>query len=88
VYDLVAEAGSTKTNGVRARHDEGTGVLPGLPAVVGKPVQIGFGGVRLTSDPVFVLLAAIEQRLGIADRLAACIEDRRDPAEFCTSLPR
>jgi hypothetical protein len=24
-------------------------------------------------------LAAIEQRLGIADRPAACIEDRRDP---------
>jgi hypothetical protein len=59
--------------------DDGTRILPGLPAVAGKPVHIGFDGGRLTSDAGILLLAAIEQRLGIADRLAACIEDRRDP---------
>src|SRR5207253_5935810 len=33
----------------------------------------------LTSDAGILLLAAIEQRLGIADQLANCIEDRRAP---------
>ena len=49
---------------------EDTGVLPGLPAVGGKPVHIGFDGGRLTSDGGILLLAAIEGRLKIAERLA------------------
>ena len=59
--------------------DEGTGILPGLPAVAGKPVYIAFDGGRMTSDAGILLLAAIEQRLGIAERLADCIEDPRAP---------
>ena len=59
--------------------DESTGMLPGLPAVAGKLVDVAFDGGRLTSDAGILLLAAIEQRLGIAERLAACIEDPRDP---------
>jgi hypothetical protein len=58
---------------------EGTGILPGFPAVAGKPVHVAFDGGRLTSDAGILLLAAIEQRLGIAERLANCIEDPRDP---------
>src|ERR687889_1803524 len=58
---------------------ESTGILPGLPSVMGKPVHIAFDGGRLTSDAGILLLAAIEQRLGIAQRLADCIEDRRAP---------
>src|SRR5277367_4875410 len=65
---------------------EGTGVLPGLPAVAGKPVHIGFDGGRLTSDGGILLLAAIEQRLKIAARLAACIEDPRDPERVVHGL--
>src|SRR5580693_1259512 len=59
--------------------DDGTGILPGLPAVAGKPVHVAFDGGRLTSDAGILLLAAVEQRLKIAERLAACLEDRRDP---------
>src|SRR5580700_8017882 len=59
--------------------DEASGILPGLPAVAGKPVHVGFDGGRLTSDTGILLLAAVEQRLKIAERLAACIEDPRDP---------
>ena len=55
--------------------DETTGILPGLPAIAGKPVHVGFDGGQLTSDAGILLLAAIEQRLKIAERLAACIED-------------
>src|ERR1700735_5280592 len=59
--------------------DEATGILPGLPAVAGKPVHVGFDGGRLTSDAGVVLRSAIERRRGIADRLASCLADRRDP---------
>ncbi len=59
--------------------DKSTGILPGLAGVAGKPVQVGFDGGRLTSDAGILLLAAIERRLGIADRLAACIEGPRAP---------
>src|SRR4249920_2254202 len=59
--------------------DEGTGILPGLPAVAGKPVHLGFDGGRLTSDAGILLLSAIEQQLKIAERLAAYLEDPRDP---------
>src|SRR3954467_15919864 len=58
---------------------ESTGILPGLPSVMSKPVHIAFDGGRLTSDAGILLLSAIEQRLGIAERLAACLEDPRDP---------
>ena len=58
---------------------ESTGILPGLPAVAGKPVHVAFDGGRLTSDAGILLLAAVEQRLRIAERLAACLEDPRDP---------
>jgi hypothetical protein len=56
------------------------GILPGLPPVGGKPVRLAFDGGRLTSDAGVLLLAQIERRLGIAERLARCIEDPRDPA--------
>ena len=68
--------------------DDGTGILPGLPVVAGKPVHIGFDGGRLTSDAGILLLAAVEQRLKIADRLAACIEDPRAPDRCCTGSLR
>src|ERR1700687_2230798 len=62
-----------------AAMDDRTGILPGFPAVAGKPVQVAFDAGRLTSDAGILLLAAIEQRLGIADRLGNCIEDPRAP---------
>src|SRR5918912_2482566 len=58
---------------------EATEFLPGLPVVTGKPVYVAFDGVRLTSDAGILLLAAVEQRLRIAERLAGCLEDPRDP---------
>ena len=60
--------------------DESTGILPGLPAVAGKPVQVAFDGGRLTSDAGILLLAAIEQRLGIAERLADASRTRARPS--------
>jgi hypothetical protein len=51
--------------------------LPGLSPVGGKPVQVTFDAGRLTSDGGILLLAEIERSLGIAERLARCIEDPR-----------
>jgi hypothetical protein len=59
--------------------DEGTGILSGFPAVKGKRVDVAFDGGRMTSDAGILLLSAVEQRLGLAARLADCIEDPRAP---------
>ena len=53
--------------------------LPGLSAVAGKPVKVTFDAGRLTSDGGVLLLAEIERHLGLAERLAHCIEDPRAP---------
>ena len=39
--------------------DETTGILPGLPAIAGKPVHVGFDGGQLTSDAGILLLEGI-----------------------------
>jgi Transposase DDE domain group 1 len=54
--------------------------LPGLSPVAGKRVHVDFDGGRLTTDGGVLVLAEIEQRLGLAERLARCIEDPRAPA--------
>ncbi len=60
--------------------------LPGLSPVGGKPVHVAFDGGRLTSDAGVLVLAEIERKLGIAERLARCIEDPRDPQRVSHSL--
>ena len=52
--------------------------LPGLSQIDGKELVARFDGGRLSSDGLLVL-REIERRLSIADRLATCIEDPRDP---------
>jgi Transposase DDE domain group 1 len=53
--------------------------LPGLSPVRGKPVHVAFDGGRLTSDGGVLLLAEVERRLGLAERLARCLADPRSP---------
>src|ERR671912_470391 len=53
--------------------------LPGLSPVAGKPVHVTFDAGRLTSDGGVLVLAEVERRLGIAARLARCLEDPRAP---------
>jgi len=57
-----------------------------LPSVERKKVTAGFDGGRLSSDGGVMLLALAERRIGIADRLAAEIIDRRDPARVVHTL--
>jgi hypothetical protein len=53
--------------------------LPGLSPVSGKTIVARFDGGLLSSDGGVVVLREVEQRLRVADRMAACIEDPRAP---------
>ena len=56
-----------------------TTFLPGLSPVCGKPLQARFDGGMVSSDGGLLLFREIENRLGLANRLAACVNDPRDP---------
>jgi len=57
-----------------------------FPAVEGKKVTAAFDGGRITSDGGVMLLAMAERRLGVAERLARCIPDRRDFSRIVHTL--
>ena len=57
-----------------------------LPAVQRKKVTLAFDGGRLSSDAGVLLLREAERELGLAERLAACIKDRRDAAKLDHTL--
>ncbi|CAN5354010.1 hypothetical protein BH09PSE3_BH09PSE3_27010 [soil metagenome] len=57
-----------------------------FPAICRKKVTAAFDGGRLTSDGGVLLLAQAERRLGLAERLAACIADPRDQARVVHDL--
>jgi hypothetical protein len=61
-------------------------VFPSMPALSGKKVSAAFDGGRITSDGGVLLLAEAERKLGIADRLATLIPDRRDPSRVLHGL--
>ena len=63
-----------------------TPMLPGLSSVAGKTVVAKFDGGLLSSDGGVLLLREVEQRLRVADRLAACIKDPRAPDQITHSL--
>src|SRR4051812_9486191 len=58
---------------------EGNLMLPGLSPVAGKPIVARFDEAQMSSDGGLLALREIEQRVGIARRLAACICDPRTP---------
>ncbi len=60
--------------------------LPGLSPVAGKALVARFDGGRLSSDGGLLVLREVEQRLRVAERLAACIQDPRDPERSVHTL--
>lgn len=60
--------------------------LPGLSPVLGKSVVVRFDGGQLSSDAGVPVLREIEQRLRLAERLAACIDDPRAQAQVLHGL--
>jgi hypothetical protein len=61
-------------------------VLPGLSPLCGRPIEARFDGGLMSSDGGLLVLRQIEQRLGIARRLAACIADPRAPERIAHGL--
>ena len=59
---------------------EPTSLLPGLSPAAGKPLIARFDGGQLSSDGGLLALREVEQRLGLAERLATCIDDPRASA--------
>jgi Transposase DDE domain group 1 len=60
--------------------------LPGLSSVSSKRVVANFDGGLLSSDGGVLALREVEQRLRIADRLAACVVDSRAPDQVTHSF--
>src|SRR5450631_2729031 len=60
--------------------------LPGLSPVSGKTVVAKFDGGLLSSDGGIVVLREVEQRIRVADCLAACMLDPRAPDQITHSL--
>src|SRR5947209_4520566 len=58
-----------------------------FPAVQRKKITACFDGGRITSDGGVMLLAQAERRLGLAERLAKVIPDRRDQDRVTHLLP-
>lgn len=57
-----------------------------LPAVERKKVSVGFDGGQLSSDAGVLLLRGVEKKLGLAQRLASCIREWRQPESIVHPL--
>ena len=60
--------------------------LPGLSPAGGKPDVVKFDGGLQSSDTGVLAVREVERRLRVADRLAACMVDRRAPDQITHSL--
>src|SRR3954469_22610980 len=66
--------------------DQPTPILPGLSPICGRAIEARFDGELMSSDGGLLVLREVEQRLGIAGRLAACIRDPRAPERIVHGL--
>ena len=60
--------------------------LLGLSPVSGKTIVAKFDGGLLSSDGGILVLREVEQRLRVADRMAACLKDPRAPDQITHAL--
>src|SRR4051812_17987449 len=66
--------------------DQATPILPGLSPIHGREIEARFDAALMSSDGGLLVLREIEQRLGIARRLATCIPDPRVPERVVHGL--
>ncbi len=66
--------------------NDATAILPGLSPICGRAIEARFDGALMSSDGGLLVLREVEQRLGIAGRLAACIRDPRAPERIVHGL--
>src|SRR3954469_5790349 len=67
-------------------NDQPTPILPGLSPICGRAIEARFDGELMSSDGGLLVLREVEQRLGIAGRLAGCIRDPRAPERIVHGL--
>jgi hypothetical protein len=65
-----------------------TASRPGFSPVAGKPIVARFDGGLLSSDSGLLVLPEIEQRVGIAARVAGFIADPRAPEQVTHQLDK
>jgi hypothetical protein len=83
---LGIDANPTESENAMPATVESTPFLPGLSPVCGKPIVARFDAAHISSDGGLLALREVEQRLGIAQRLAACIGDPRAPERVMHGL--
>ena len=66
--------------------NDSTPMLLGLSPVSGKTIVAKFDGGLLSSDGGVLVLREVEQRLRIADRMAACMKDPRAPEQITHTM--
>src|SRR3954469_21109779 len=66
--------------------DKAIAILPGLSPIHGRAIEARFDSAMMSSDGGLLVLREIEQRLGIAKRLAACVHDPRAPERVVHGL--
>src|SRR3954449_9570999 len=66
--------------------DQASPILPGLSPICGRAIEARFDGELMSSDGGLLVLREVEQRLGIAGRLAGCIRDPRAPERIVHGL--
>jgi hypothetical protein len=67
---------------------EGTEILPGLPAVAGKPVHVSFDGGLLTSDAGILLLGLSSSGSKSPSAWPPASKTPAIPSGSCISVPR
>ena len=85
-YDLVIDANPRHFRETTPALTDPMLPLPGLSPVSGKTIVAKFDGGLLSSDGGILILREVEQRLRVADRIAACLKDRRAPDQITHSL--
>jgi hypothetical protein len=63
-----------------------TPVLPSLSPTRSKPLDVRFDAGVLSSDGGLLLFREVEERLRLADRLAGCLTDPRNPTQVDHTL--
>ena len=76
-YDLVVDSDQRHFRKAKPVMNDPILSLSGLSPVSGKTIVAKFDGGLLSSDGGVLVLREAEQRVRVADRLAACIEDPR-----------
>jgi hypothetical protein len=76
-YDLVVDSNQRHFRKTTPGMNDRLLPLRGQSSVSGKTIVAKFDGGLPSSDGGIMVLREVEQRLGVADRMAACIEDPR-----------